>query len=73
MNKTQNGFSFWGLTKPTRKLDDPAAAVEKASGRFHKFAAMALKGASDENRTQVRAALEAHGSAVESLLGEAVP
>jgi hypothetical protein len=70
-NKTQNGFTFWGLSKPTRKLEDPGAAVTKASDRFRKLAAMALKGASDENRARVRAALEVHGSAVERLLGEA--
>lgn len=69
-NKTQNGFTFWGLTKPTRTLDDPQAAVKKASDRFQKLAAMALKGAGDANRPRVRAALEAHGNAVESLLGE---
>ena len=70
-NKTQNGFTFWGLIKPARKLDDPAAAVQKASNRFQKLAATALKAATDQNRVQVRAALEAHENEVQGLLGEA--
>jgi hypothetical protein len=70
-NKTQNGFTFWGLTKPTRKLDDPEAALQNASDRFQKLAATALKGASDENRPKVHAVLEAHENVVQGLLGEA--
>jgi hypothetical protein len=70
-NKTQNGFTFWGLTKPTRTLDDPEAAVQKASDRFQKLAAVALKGASDQARPKVLAVLEAHENVVQGLLGEA--
>ena len=70
-NKTQNGFTFWGLTKPPRKLDDPEAALKRASDRFQNLATTALKGSSDENLPGVRAALKAHGSALETLLGEA--
>jgi hypothetical protein len=70
-NKTQNGFTFWGLTKPTRTLDDPEAAVQKAADRFHKLAAVALKGASDQTRPKVLAVLEAHENVVQGLLGEA--
>jgi hypothetical protein len=70
-NKTQNGFTFWGLSKPERKLDDPEAALNKASERFQKLAAIAIKGATSENRAKVRAAIEGHGQVVESLLGEA--
>jgi len=70
-NKTQNGFTFWGLTKPTRTLDDPETAVQKASDRFQKLAAVALKGASDQTRPKVLAVLEAHENVVQGLLGEA--
>jgi len=72
-NKTQNGWTFWGLTKPARKLDDPEHALNKASERFQTLAAMALKGATAENRAKVRAAIEGHGQVVENLLGQAVP
>ena len=70
-NKTQNGFTFWGLTKPSRKLDDPRAAVKKASARFEKLAVTALKATSERNRPQVLAELEAHENVVQGLLGEA--
>jgi hypothetical protein len=70
-NKTQNGFTFWGLTKPTRKLDDPEAALKTASDRYEKLAAAAIKAATDKNRGDVRAALEAHENVVQGLLGEA--
>jgi hypothetical protein len=70
-NKTQNGFTFWGLTKPSRKLDDPEAALKKASDRYEKLAAAAIKAATDRNRGQVRGVLEAHENVVQGLLGEA--
>lgn len=70
-NKTQNGFTFWGLTKPSRKLDDPEAALRKASERYQKVAAVALSAATDKNRAQVRAVLETHENVVQGLLGEA--
>jgi hypothetical protein len=70
-NKTQNGFTFWGLTKPGRKLADPEAALNKAWGRFHGMAV--AQGATDETRPQVRTALRAHGQALETLLGQVAP
>lgn len=69
-NKTQNGFTFWGLTKPTRTLDDPEAALKKACARFRYLATAAAKGATDENRAKIRAALQQHGQVVENLLGQ---
>lgn len=69
-NKTQNGFTFWGLTKPTRTLDDPEAALKKACARFQGLATAAAKGATDENRAKIRAALQQYGQLVESLLGQ---
>jgi hypothetical protein len=69
-NKTQNGFTFWGLTKPTRMLDDPEAALKKACARFEGLATAVTKGVTDENRAKVRAALQQHGQVVESLLGQ---
>lgn len=69
-NKTQNGFTFWGITKPTRTLDDPEAALKKASARFQGLATAAAEGATDENRAKIRAALQQHGQVVEGLLGQ---
>ena len=70
-NKTQNGFTFWGLVKPSRKLDDPEAELEKASERFQRHAAAAIKASTEKNRPQVRAKLEAHEHVVQGLIGEA--
>jgi hypothetical protein len=70
-NKTQNGFAFWGLVKLGRKLDDPAAALRKASTRFQKTAELAIKAATEENRPQVRAELENHENVIQGMLGEA--
>lgn len=70
-NKTQNGFTFWGLVKPSRKLDDPEAALTKASERYQKLAAAAIKASTEKNRPQVRAALEIHEHVVQGLIGEA--
>lgn len=72
-NKTQNGFTFWGLVKPNRKLEDPEAALKKASERYQKVAAAALGAATDENRAEVLAVLETHENVVQGLLGEAAP
>jgi hypothetical protein len=70
-NKTQNGFTFWGLVKPSRKLEDPEAALQKSSDRFQKLAVAALQAATEKNRPQVRAVLESHENVIQGLLGEA--
>ena len=69
-NKTQNGFTFWGITKPARKLADPLAALTKSWERFHGVAAIVTAGATDQNRAQLRSALHEQGQAIENLLGQ---
>jgi hypothetical protein len=57
-NKTQNGFTFWGLTKPPRAPSDPIEALTAAWDRFEgKVSAVVTDGITDENRTKVSAAL----------------
>ena len=34
-NKTQNGFTFWGLSKPPRRPSDPLVALDRAWERYH--------------------------------------
>jgi|SRR5215510_1184216 len=51
-NKTQNGFTFWGLAKPTRTLDDPEAALKKACARFLGLATAVTESATDEKSGQ---------------------
>ena len=67
-NKTQNGFTFWGLTKPPRAPSDPVEAVNSAWERFHgKASAIVAEGITDENRTKVAAALRKQLQGLERL------
>src|SRR5690606_2202326 len=43
-NKTQNGFTFWGITKPPRRQSDPLAALERAWARYHGNVETLVKG-----------------------------
>ena len=67
-NKTQNGFTFWGLSKPARKLADPVAALKKSWKRFHGVAAIVTLGATDQNRAKIRAGLQEQKESIENLL-----
>jgi hypothetical protein len=67
-NKTQNGFVFWGLTKPTRKLEDPVDALGKSFGRYQNLAALVTSRATDENRAAIRSALQEERQAIDELL-----
>ena len=51
--RTQNGFVFWGLSKPPRPLADPLAALDRAWQRYRERAAAATKAACDEERLNV--------------------
>ena len=67
-NKTQNGFTFWGLTKQPRAPSDPVEAVNSAWERFHgKASAILADGITDENRTKVAAALRRQVQGLERL------
>ena len=69
-NKTQNGFAFWGITKPTRKLTDPVGALKKSAKRFHGVASAVTLAATDHNRAKIRAGLEEHKASIENLLAQ---
>ncbi len=67
-NKTQNGFTFWGLTKPPRRPSDPLAALDRAWERYHgNVEALVKEGVTDENRSKVVAAIRKHAEVIESL------
>ncbi len=69
-NKTQNGFVFWGITKPPRPVGDPVAALAKAWERYHGRAALLIeKGVTDENREAVRTTIEKHVGMLGELAG----
>jgi len=67
-NKTQNGFTFWGLTKPTRKIEDPVGALGKSFGRHHNLATLVTSRVTDENRGAIRGALQEQRQAIDELL-----
>jgi len=67
-NKTQNGFTFWGLSKPPRRTSDPIAALERAWERYHgNVAALVKEGVTDENRSKVVSTIRKHAQVIESL------
>jgi len=67
-NKTQNGFTFWGLSKPPRRSSDPLQALERAWERYHgNVTALVKEGVTDENRSKVVSTIRKHAQVIESL------
>jgi hypothetical protein len=67
-NKTQNGFVFWGLSKPPRQPSDPLAALERAWERYHgNVEALVKDGVTDENRAKVLTTIKKHAQTIETL------
>lgn len=63
--KTQNGFTFWGLSKPPRKGVDPLASLDKAWQRYRdRLHATLSNGITDENRERVHALIQQHSEAI---------
>jgi hypothetical protein len=66
--KTQNGFTFWGLSKPPRKGVDPIASLEKAWQRYRdRLQATISNGINDENRDRARGLVQQHSKAMAEL------
>jgi len=66
--KTQNGFTFWGLSKPPRKGADPLASLDKAWQRYRdRLHATLTNGITDENRERVHALIQQHSEAIAEL------
>ncbi|HVW29251.1 MAG TPA: DUF2924 domain-containing protein [Polyangiaceae bacterium] len=67
-NKTQNGFVFWGLSKPPRRSGDPLEAITRSWTRYHDQVTALLKdGVTDDNRVEVAATITEHLQAFEGL------
>jgi hypothetical protein len=67
-NKTQNGFVFWGLSKPPRKPGDPLVALERAWERYHgNVTTLVKERVTDENRAAVLSTIKKHLQTIESL------
>ena len=69
-NKTQNGYTFWGLSKPPGKTTDPVAALKHAWEVFERKAKGAIAGrVTDGNRAALNSALLKHAEGLEALRG----
>jgi len=67
-NRTQNGFVFWGLSKPPRQPIDPLVVLERAWARYHgNVEALVKDGVTDENRAKVLTTIKKHAQTIESL------
>lgn len=67
--RSQNGYTFWGLSKPPRPAGNPLEALGRAWERYHERATSVVAGTTDENREQVRDSLEKHAKAIAELRG----
>ncbi len=67
-NKTQNGWNFWGITKPARHAGDPLGALDRAWERYRARADSAVASAkTDEVRARVRAAIARQAGALAEI------
>lgn len=66
-NKTQNGYVFWGLSKPQRPAADAVEALQRAWQRYQERAKEAVAAATDESREGVRYELGKQAEAIEAL------
>ena len=66
-NKTQNGYAFWGITKPSRKSGDPLGNLNRAWERYRAQAEGLTK--ATEKPEGLIPALDQHSKAMEALLG----
>lgn len=66
-NKTQNGYVFWGLIKPARPVGDPLVALERAWERYRSRVETLVSGVTEENRSNVAAALGKHAQLIAKL------
>jgi hypothetical protein len=66
-NKTQNGYAFWGITKPARKSGDPLGSLNRAWERYRAQAEGLTK--ATEKPEGLLPALGQHSKAIEALLG----
>lgn len=67
--RSQNGYTFWGLSKPPRPAGDPLEALGRAWDRYRERAASVVGAVTDENRERVRHAIEKHAEAITELRG----
>ena len=68
-NRSENGYVFWGLVKPSRSAADPIPAFELAWQRYLTRAEVLLRdGVTDGNRDRVAAALAGQAGEIARLV-----
>ena len=65
--RTQNGYTFFGLSKPPRHAADPLEALGRAWERYHERAASVVGSVKDEDRERVGKLIEKHVEAIKDL------
>jgi hypothetical protein len=67
--KTQNGFTFWSLSKPSRHAADPLEALGRAWERYRERATSVVGGVKDDDRARVRELIDQHTEVIKELRG----
>lgn len=65
--KTQNGFTFWGLSKPPRKPADALEAMARAWERYVKIVNGMTGSITAENWEEVHAAIKDHATQIAEM------
>jgi hypothetical protein len=65
--RSQNGFTFFGLSKPKRPAADPIEALGRAWERYRERAMSVASAVTDEIRERVRDLFEEHAEAINDL------
>lgn len=66
---TQNGFTFWGLSKRPRPAADPIESLGRAWERYRARASAIVGAVKDDDRDRVHSALGEHLDALKDLRG----
>lgn len=66
---TQNGFTFWGLSKPPRPAADPVQALGRVWERYRERATAIVGAAKDDDRARVREVFGEHAEVLKELRG----
>ena len=67
--RTQNGYTFFGLSKPPRPAADPVEALGRAWERYRERAMTIVGAVKDNDRARIREVLGEHAEALKELRG----
>ncbi|MBN1773594.1 MAG: DUF2924 domain-containing protein [Deltaproteobacteria bacterium] len=65
--RAQNGYTFFGLSKPPRRVGDPLEVLGRAWERYRDRATAVVGAVTDDNREQVRDVVEKHVEVIKDL------